>query len=1136
MSTDPPAAGGESIFCPNCGLRFPSEEKLRFCGRCGEDLGPLRGFLSSGKYAGIGGPVGVAMADAFDGTIGSGTELAGCVIHDRLGEGGMGAVYRARHLALEREVVLKVLHPGLAADPAILTRFLREARAAARLDHPNVVSVLNVGEERGIRYIMLQFVDGQGLDELMADGKKFSVGEACRITSLVLRGLSAAHKIGIIHRDVKPSNILVTPQGEVKIVDFGLARDVAGKSRRLTRTGLILGTPEYMSPEQCRGAEVDARADIYSAGIVLYSMLAGEPPFRDPSTWPLLLKHMSEPPPPLRDLAPKVPEALDQLIMRALAKKPEDRFESAGAFRRAITPFAGDGTGDESTRAKRRTTFVPSPSPSQGERPSRPGARTPSRPPRSRSNPGASPGGAAGESSATRPPGRRTEVLPTYEMEEPTKQVARISEGDAPPPGIDLPDDAAREITAGMTASMDALPAMPKPAVDPASGGDSTSASGSDSQTDVIHEIEARRRIERQAPGRRSVPLVAMVSALSALVAGIAIGLLAFGRDDAAEVLAAISRARGMQVMGDHDAASALLDEWIARYPDDPTLARERERLIADAAYKEEMAAGDAALVEGDVAEALERYRAASAVRKTYDVALKLEEATRAVDRSEASGLAGNALMRASASLASGDLEAALRSVRESRSLHDSIRARSLEDRIVHDQLLREGKQLLAEGQADDALIRFSGAFHRKASEDALDGIDRAFGVVSARRRTEALKAGMDAVRVLLAKREMLAAAAQVSELEREATLASRELRFEVTQLAIRARTAAEDERVYRDVLAAVSLAETRQPPSVDGTRAALGRARSYLKKRGEEGAFRAEVEDAVERMKVLLARLGEPVEEGGPAPSSDAERERLEERRRNGQTLLAQAEELERGREIVEAIEKLAKFKSYYAVDDAERRFASAEIQRLEALRLALDEVPESFVLVRATADAPSGLADYFVCEHEVTRGEYDAFCRDTGRAWPPSWGGALVGRERHPVEEISLSDAEAFAQWRSGMAKHVVFRLPTEVEWDWAARPGAGDAWPWGSTLAGRHANFGGSPSAVKGHPDGKTQEGLFDLFGNVSEWALTATGAVLKGGSYLTTEPKTVMPGTSIDGRPDSQVLGVGFRLVAQIKKAD
>ncbi len=256
-----------------------------------------------------------------------------------LGQGGFAAVFRARDVALNRDVAVKVLDLGLTPSPTLAERFVREARTIAQLEHPHIVPIYKVGGyQNEVLYIVMRFVDGPSLRQLLDKHQRLSVGDAARIARQVADALAYAHRHGVVHRDVKPDNILLDSSGHVLVTDFGIAKAAQEASAtQLTTEGMIIGTPQYMSPEQATGDTVDGRSDIYSLGIVLYQMLAGAPPFDGRSSaQSILMKQATVTPTPMRRIRSDVPAALAQVLDRTLAKAPAQRFQSAEEVSRAL--------------------------------------------------------------------------------------------------------------------------------------------------------------------------------------------------------------------------------------------------------------------------------------------------------------------------------------------------------------------------------------------------------------------------------------------------------------------------------------------------------------------------------------------------------------------------------------------------------------------------------------------------------------------------------------------------------------------------------------------------------------------------------------------------------------------------------
>ncbi len=253
--------------------------------------------------------------------------------------GGMAQVYRAMDLQLDRPVALKVLFPELSVDRTFVERFRREAQAAANLSHPNIVPVFDWGEDDGSYFIVMEYIDGRPLSAVLRDPQPLPPRQIATIGAGVAAALAFAHRHGVVHRDVKPGNVLITPEGDVKVTDFGIARAV-NTEESLTQTGAVMGTAAYFSPEQAEGKGVDSRSDIYSLGVVLYEMAVGKPPFTGDSPVAVASKHVRDMPVLPRAANPAVPAALEAVIMKAMAKDPDDRYRSAEELRADLLRFA----------------------------------------------------------------------------------------------------------------------------------------------------------------------------------------------------------------------------------------------------------------------------------------------------------------------------------------------------------------------------------------------------------------------------------------------------------------------------------------------------------------------------------------------------------------------------------------------------------------------------------------------------------------------------------------------------------------------------------------------------------------------------------------------------------------------------
>lgn len=278
--------------------------------------------------------------------------MVGEVLADRyeleelVGTGGMSSVFRAHDRLLDRKVALKVLHEQYTADDDYVERFRREARAVAALSHPNIVTVIDRGEHEGRQFIVFEYVDGDNLKQLIERRGAAPVTTALELGIQIARGLSFAHQQGLVHRDVKPQNVLLNGNGEAKVTDFGIARSL-DVQHGMTQTGTVLGTSDYIAPEQAQGQRVDEHTDVYSLGVVLYELLTKEVPFPGENFVAVAMRHINEPPPPIRDKRPDVSPRLENAIHRAMAKDPADRFQTMAEFCRELDACLAEAHGTQ---------------------------------------------------------------------------------------------------------------------------------------------------------------------------------------------------------------------------------------------------------------------------------------------------------------------------------------------------------------------------------------------------------------------------------------------------------------------------------------------------------------------------------------------------------------------------------------------------------------------------------------------------------------------------------------------------------------------------------------------------------------------------------------------------------------------
>jgi serine/threonine protein kinase/Flp pilus assembly protein TadD len=315
-----------AIKCPICHSDNP--ESLKFCGQCGAklDASGTSHPPSPGDRASFTKTLEMTTDELARGTLFAGRYE----IIEELGIGGMGRVYRAYDNKIEEEVALKLIRPEIAAERRVIERFRNEIKTARKIRHKNVCGMYDFHEEGKTLYLTMEYVRGEDLKSLIHRVKALTVEAAVSIARQVAEGLGEAHKLGIVHRDLKPGNIMIDEEGQAKIMDFGIARSLAGGGT--TAEGAIIGTPEYMSPEQVEGKEVDPRSDIYSLGIILFEMVTGRLPFEGETPFSIANKQKNEPPPDPRKLNPQIPAVLDSVVLRLLEKAKEDRYQTTGEF------------------------------------------------------------------------------------------------------------------------------------------------------------------------------------------------------------------------------------------------------------------------------------------------------------------------------------------------------------------------------------------------------------------------------------------------------------------------------------------------------------------------------------------------------------------------------------------------------------------------------------------------------------------------------------------------------------------------------------------------------------------------------------------------------------------------------------
>ena len=305
--------------CPSCGTQNP--ESIDICGSCGQDLSTSVGREE--KTFPASNPDDVTVV--FEGDPDLPDFGSRYQVSRLLGQGGMGAVYQARDTELDRDVALKEIRPDLVDQPDVIARFKREIQLASDITHPNVLRVFDLSEANGKRFLTMQYVEGTTLSTRLRRQGVPEISEVVAIFGQLCAALAAAHEKGVIHRDMKPGNVMIDRQGHVLVMDFGLATSLALSG--LTQTGTVLGTPHYMSPEQVSGQTVDSRTDVYALGVMLFQMLTGQLPFQGESTFEIMMQRMQQDPPSAQEINPEIPRYLRQILDRCLVRESSLRYE-----------------------------------------------------------------------------------------------------------------------------------------------------------------------------------------------------------------------------------------------------------------------------------------------------------------------------------------------------------------------------------------------------------------------------------------------------------------------------------------------------------------------------------------------------------------------------------------------------------------------------------------------------------------------------------------------------------------------------------------------------------------------------------------------------------------------------------------
>jgi len=1066
---------------------------------------------------------------------------------EKVGEGGMGTVYRAEHCLMEKIVALKVLHPSLVSSKTSLDRFRREIRAASRFQHDNVVQIYDAGESGGLFYMAMEFASGETLERILGRGR-LPLDRTMDILRQTLGAITEAHKKGIVHRDLKAGNIMILAgrEGEdlVKVMDFGLAKialesseeelEPGGGGLFKTQEGIVTGTPQYMSPEQASGERVDHRSDLYSLGVILFEMVTGALPFRSNTPMGFLGKHIVEPPPRPSDVAGgPVPPALERVVLRLLEKKPEDRFQTAEEVLAALDagddggrprPVAGSASrrGGRAGGGSRRRADV-------GSRGRRGG-----------------PGGADAAGSKS----RRTRIAPKH------TKVAPQRSGRA---ALDDEPDYAPTIAA-------AAP-RPEPAPAPATG----SAPEPDPEPAPAPAPAAAAPAGGDLAGGRLGPrtVVALLAGIFLLVVTastvVAVHLARQPPEEGGGP--GLEEARAEVAAGDLAGAAALLERLVER---DPPPDGARELLDRCQQATRLVAGGDSLAREWEqgttgregAEKAIEHYEMALALFDLPEVRGRMTELREDLDRTEdgpgdgagdgAGTRPGDALLDdLEAALARGDLEAAAGLVRRAEDVLSvgTPRLEFFRQQLSAERHQAEAHRAQAAGDLAAALdaLREAVRLHPSPDEQARlrDELAQLEEELAAREARAAVDAGLERALEagvaldLPAARSALEAAAEaatgagldVAGLERRRgaleELAPRaaelvEVRAELTRLealASSARAPGDVEAVARRVarlregLAALALSD---PELRDGVLAAVRADQDRAEALAAAGPADGSVDDAE------LARFARMLERARDLPTIERETPEVVARRRDRLLRLRQQPAFVSGEAAADDRAWVEDRLAHYT----ERRFVWAELGE------GMVQVPggQWTSPTGTTYDLP---APFYASTHEVTCREWEVYRRATGAPRPRGF----LGPTDEPVTNVSIGAARRYCAWLTERAERVRFRLPTEGEWERAARGPEGTEFPWGDDFEGwrsGHAAVGGVDLQRVGSSErDRNGWGLYDVVGNVMEMTSTRRPGrlVLKGGSVTSGRRASGASATTLVAFGDEVASYVGLRVFAE-----
>ncbi|MGH9844785.1 MAG: protein kinase domain-containing protein [Blastocatellia bacterium] len=996
-------------------------------------------------------------------------------IQEEVGLGGMGKVYRGIDLMLSREVAIKVLRPEMTQYGSLVERFRNEAVVLAKLNHPHIALLYNLIQQDNLLFMVMEFLRGDPLDWRIRKSGAIPYGEAIRLFGQILEAINYAHQNGVVHRDLKPNNIMITPGEKVKVMDFGIAR-VLG-TQRMTMEGSVIGTVEYMAPEQVRGQESSERTDIYSLGILLYEMLCGKLPFTSDNQYDLMRAQIESPPPPPRTIAPMIPEHVEQAILRALAKEPAGRFASALEFRKALK-IGEQPLSPDAPTSTHRVTIAPG---------------------HGRDTEYIQPG-----SEAVVGRNRETEPLDDDVRQRMIDEARRQGAKDAEEERRKLIQEARRQ--AEQEAARFAEEERRRLVEEARKEAEQEAARLAEEERGRLIE-EARRQAEHEASQRAHSERLRLVEA---------------------------SRKRA-----EHEAAQRAVAERQrlveearkrAEFEAAHLAAAERQRLIEEARKQAEQEA--ARLAEEEMQRLVEEAR-----KQAEQEAAKYAEEERRKLIEEAHKWAE----QEAATRASAERKRLIEDARKHAEIEAATRAAAERERLI-EEARKLAEQEAAQLGAEESQRLFEQAIHETEQEvSQLAAEERRRLIEEARKRAEqeaAQRASKERQRLVeRARKQAGEEAAKLAEEERE-----RLVEEAIKQAEQEAAHLAEEERHQL-------LEEARKKAEKEAARrAAKDRKRIIAeeRKRAKQEARRQSAELLAHPDPYGTSMLSDPALPDGSEPSS-----------RRLPAIIGVA--------LLAGIAIVAFFYSRRGggtEPPPQVPIASArpDLVRISGGTFSMgrdypkqpgedDEWAERQIPAHAVTVQP-----FEMDRTEVKNAEYARFIREANHRPPADWGGNEPprGQEQWPVRNVSLDDARAFAAWRT-QRDGVAYRLPTEAEWEFAAKGQSNHRYPWGNDWSNDRANVAAeSPKPVGSYQQSASPFGVLDLLGNVGEWtssqasiypgnqranldAESVSYFVVRGGNYGSSptgaKPITV---TARGFAPRSyQDPNIGFRLVRQTR---